>query len=119
MSRLITVTGTSPTEGPAEIATFILAGHETASAALSWTLYALAKDPTIQTKLREELMAFPNSNPSSDDLHSLPYLDCVLKESLRRYSPAVILNRTALHDMVVPLGEPVVDKHGNPVHELL
>lgn len=102
-----------------EIATFIIAGHETASTTLAWTLYALSKNHAIQTKLRNEVLAFPNANPSPDELNSLPYLDCVIKESLRRYSPAPVLDRTALQDMVIPLGEPVVDRHGKAVQELL
>lgn len=102
-----------------EIATFIIAGHETSSSSLAWTLYALAIDHSIQKKLRDEMLAFPHDSPSSDELNSLTYLDCVVKESLRRYGPSVTLSRMALQDMVVPLDEPLIDKEGNSVHELL
>lgn len=102
-----------------EISTFIVAGHETTLTSLAWTLYALAKNHAIQTKLRDEVLAFPNANPSPDELNSLPYLDCVIKESLRRYSPTPVLDRMALQDIVIPLSEPVVDIHGKSVYELL
>lgn len=40
-----------------QISTFIAAGHETTSSALTWCLYALARDRAIQDRLRHELRA--------------------------------------------------------------
>ena len=39
-----------------QISTFLAAGHETSSSALTWTLYALARAPAVQARLREELL---------------------------------------------------------------
>jgi cytochrome P450 len=40
-----------------QISTFIAAGHETTSSALTWCLYALARDTDRQDRLRRELRA--------------------------------------------------------------
>ena len=39
-----------------QISTFLAAGHETSSSALTWTLYALARAPAVQARLREALL---------------------------------------------------------------
>ena len=71
--------------------TFLLAGHITTSVATSWALYHLAKHPHEQDLLREELVkAFPDKskfNPTFDDINSLEYLNCIIKETLRLNPP--------------------------------
>ena len=44
-----------------QISTFIAAGHETTSSALTWCLYALARDRDIQDRLRHELRTLPRT----------------------------------------------------------
>ena len=71
--------------------TFLAAGHDTTSAATSWALHLLAQHPREQDLLREELVeAFPDKskfNPTYDEINSLEYLNCIVKETLRLYSP--------------------------------
>ncbi|KAG8953675.1 hypothetical protein FRC04_001879 [Tulasnella sp. 424] len=102
----------------AQIATFIAAGHETTSTAMTWALYALASSPEVQAKLRAELTAFPNDNPTMEELNGLQYLDWVVRESLRVYSPVEITSRQPIKDEVVPLSEPVTDLDGKVHTEL-
>ena len=75
--------------------TFLFAGHETTSVLLCWALYALAKHPHEQDLLREELVkAFPDKskfNPTFDEINSLEYLNCVIKETLRLSPPCINL----------------------------
>ena len=40
-----------------QISTFLAAGHETTASALTWTLYALARAPAAQSRLRRALRA--------------------------------------------------------------
>lgn len=60
------------------------AGHETTATALTWTVFTLAKDPVIQTRLRVEIKAAMAEARkagreilNSEELGSLSYLDAV------------------------------------------
>ncbi|KAG8881578.1 hypothetical protein FRB98_004240 [Tulasnella sp. 332] len=102
----------------AQISTFLLAGHESTTAAFSWGLYFLAKDQSAQKKLREEVLSVSTDSPSMDELHALPYLDKVVKELLRLTAPIPAATRVARDDILVPLAHPIVDTKGNGVNEL-
>ncbi|KAG8906125.1 hypothetical protein FRB99_007515 [Tulasnella sp. 403] len=102
----------------AQIATFITAGHETTSTALTYALYALAMDVGIQNKLRAEILACPHDAPDMEELNSLPYLDLVIRETLRLHAPVELTSRQPWKDEIVPLAEPVVDLNGNVCHEI-
>ncbi|KAK7051784.1 cytochrome P450 [Favolaschia claudopus] len=102
----------------AQVPTFLVAGHETTSTATTWCLFALAQNKPAQTRLRNELLAMDTDEPSMDELNALSYLECVVKESLRVYSPVPSTTRVATQDDVVPLAKPFTDTQGN-VHETL
>ncbi|KAI0032662.1 cytochrome P450 [Vararia minispora EC-137] len=99
----------------AQVPTFLIAGHETTSTLLSWTLFALSTTPHVQTKLRSELRAYPTDRPSIDELNSLEYLDAVIREALRLYAPVSGTQRAAMEDDVIPLEEPIIDKYGRSI----
>ncbi|KAI0301267.1 cytochrome P450 [Russula brevipes] len=96
----------------AQIPTFMLAGHETTSTAVSWGLYALASCPAAYTKLTVEARAFYTDTPSMDELSGMTYLDYVTKEVLRLHAPVSNTDRVAKEDTVVPLSQPFVDRYG-------
>ncbi|KAK6969217.1 cytochrome P450 [Favolaschia claudopus] len=95
-----------------QIPAFFVAGHETTSSALAWLLYELSENPSVQKKLREELLSVLTDSPTLDDLNALPYLECVVRESLRVHSPVLFNKRFAVRDDVVPLGKPFIGKDG-------
>ena len=53
-----------------------------------------------------------------DELNSLPYLDAVVRETLRLHSPVPFTIRVAMQDDCLPLSEPFVDRKGVTRHEL-
>lgn len=68
-----------------QLITLIMAGYETTTTAVLWTLYWVAKLPEIQEKLVRELSIINyNSIPSA--IAKLPYLSAVCSETLRIYS---------------------------------
>ncbi len=59
---------------------------DTTSNAMSRTLHLLAEHPNVQEKLRREVIqarAAVGGDLDYDQLHALPYLDAVCRETLR------------------------------------
>lgn len=80
-----------------QIATFILAGHETTAASLAWMLYLLASHPDIQARAAEEARAFC-ARPSLAQMEALPFLRDIYRESLRLYPPVPMIVREAAQE---------------------
>jgi cytochrome P450 len=76
-----------------EAITLLLAGHETTALTISYSLYALSEYPACELRLRSELETLGTRALSAGDLEQLPYLDAVVRESLRLYPPAWLLSR--------------------------
>jgi len=71
-----------------EVATLLLAGHETTAMALTWTLYLLATHPDIEERVVEHVEANLDGGPAAaTDIARLPYLKQVVQEALRLYPP--------------------------------
>jgi cytochrome P450 len=82
-----------------EVTTFLLAGQETTSLALTWTWYLLSQHPGAQRRLEDEIDAALNGRPPEyADLVNLPYLRMVIDEAMRLYPPAWGFSRQALTD---------------------
>ncbi|TFY56029.1 hypothetical protein EVJ58_g7886 [Rhodofomes roseus] len=91
-----------------QMSMFIIAGLDTTSNALSRILTVLADHPDRQQELRQELLdANAAIGISYDDLNKLPFLDAVIRETLRVHPPGTILFRVANKDTVLPLSEPI------------
>ncbi len=83
-----------------EVMTLFLAGHETTAIALSWAFHLLGESPAVQARLRDELArTLGDRDPVPADLPSLPYLDAVVRETLRLYPPAWSIGRLAAVDL--------------------
>ncbi|EIW81246.1 cytochrome P450 [Coniophora puteana RWD-64-598 SS2] len=96
-----------------QISTFLIAGHETTASALTWCMYALAKSPASQRALRRALQTIsPESETLDDEVDRLPYLDWVVRESLRLHAPITWTMRAAMSDDEIPVQQPYLDKHG-------
>ncbi|KAG9084062.1 hypothetical protein FRC06_004250, partial [Ceratobasidium sp. 370] len=95
------------------ISTFLAAGHETTSTSTTWALYALALYPTVQSKLRDELLSAGLSEaPSMAELDKLPYLENFVREVLRVYAVGPMVTRQAAQDAVIPVAQSYKDRYG-------
>ncbi|KAK5648493.1 hypothetical protein RI129_003385 [Pyrocoelia pectoralis] len=79
-----------------EVDTFIFEGHDTTSASISFTLLMLACHRNVQQKVVdeiEEIFGNTDRDPSYQNFKNLPYLEQVLKESLRMYPSVPFITR--------------------------
>ncbi len=76
-----------------EVITIFSAGHETTANLLTWTLYLLAKHPTVLAKVQGELASLQGKVPDEADLQALVYTRAVLNESMRFRPPVGLIMR--------------------------
>ncbi|MBD3886062.1 cytochrome P450 [Phormidium tenue FACHB-886] len=85
-----------------EIATMILAGHETTANTLSWTWMLLDQHPQVRIQLQTELdQVLQGRMVTVADLPQLPYANWIIKEAMRLYPPVTDLSREAIEDCEV------------------
>jgi cytochrome P450 len=93
-----------------EVATFMLAGHETTANTMSWTLALLSAYPSARQQLEAEVdSVLGDRDPEAGDADKLPWTRAVVAEAMRLYPPAWTIERNALADdevagTVVPAG---------------
>lgn len=85
-----------------EVATLLIAGHETSSLALTWAWVLLAQHPEAAAALHAEVdQVLKGKPPTLADLPQLPYTEMVVKEVLRLYPPSWMILREASQDVVL------------------
>ena len=95
-----------------EMKTFMLAGHETSAAMMTWTLYELMGNEKLRQEVIDEAQSVfkTNSRNSNNDylleeawdaeqLSNLTLSEACLKESLRKYSVVPIVARRTVQDL--------------------
>ncbi|WP_218082929.1 cytochrome P450 [Anthocerotibacter panamensis] len=82
-----------------EVATLMLAGHETTANTLCWAWLLLSQHLDAEERLIHELSEVLDDRPPTlADLPRLHYTDGVIKEALRLYPPVTILSRETSQD---------------------
>ena len=82
-------------------------------------MYEMSTEHDVQRKLRDELQSVPTDSPNDTELDRLPYLDAVVRETLRLHCPVYGTEREAVQDDVVPLKTPYLGTDGVLHHEIL
>ncbi|XP_057471820.1 protein LUTEIN DEFICIENT 5, chloroplastic isoform X2 [Actinidia eriantha] len=85
-----------------DLMTMLIAGHETSAAVLTWTFYLLSQEPSVLSKLQNEVDSVLGDRfPTIEDMKKLKYTTRVINESLRLYpQPPVLIRRSLDDDML-------------------
>lgn len=85
-----------------QLVTLFVAAHETSGSSLCWTHYLLSKHPEVRERMQNEVYEkLHGLLPTAEDLSDLPYLEKVINESLRLYSPIHSLSRVAVTENTI------------------
>ncbi|KAL7554658.1 hypothetical protein ACHAWF_018145 [Thalassiosira exigua] len=97
-----------------EAITLLFAGQDTSAATLSWTLHLLSLHPDKQERAADEVRAaLGNSKAgpvSKNTISQMPYLDAVIKESMRLYPVAPFIVRRLAADVTIPIDDEQLTK---------
>jgi cytochrome P450 len=97
--------GLDPVNIRQQVITFIVAGHETTSGALSFALYYVTQNPDVLARAKAEVDALwgasDNPAPAYGDVAKLRYVRAVLDEALRLWPTAPGYLRVARKDTVL------------------
>ncbi|MGB3501517.1 MAG: cytochrome P450 [Mesorhizobium sp.] len=88
-----------------QIITFLIAGHETTSGLMSFTLYFLVNNPDVLDKAYEEVDRVLGNDlsiqPTAQQVNQLTYVQQILNESLRLYPTAPAIGLYPYKDEVI------------------
>ncbi|KAF9237603.1 cytochrome P450 [Melanogaster broomeanus] len=110
-----------------QIATLLVAGHDSTASSLTWTLYELSRHPEDQQRVRDEIReakakaraeARGDDDLIPSDYDAMAFTNAIIKESLRLHPVSPTLYRVADYDDVLPLSIPIETNHGKCIKEI-
>lgn len=109
-----------------QMMTMLIAGHDTSTAQMAWTMYLLGQHPEALATAQAEVDAvLAGAPPDAENTRDLVWCEQCIKETLRLYPPIHIGSRTALHPVEfnghdIPQGARVLYSiyltHRHPAH---
>jgi cytochrome P450 len=114
LSQLVQTPGMSDDLIRDQLLTMLIAGHDTSTALLAWSLYLLGRHPEVMRRAQDEIDAILGRKmPELESVNQIEFLDRVIKEVLRLYPPIHTGNRVAAKELEyqgyrIPAGQRVV-----------
>ncbi|KAJ1518978.1 hypothetical protein ONE63_011432 [Megalurothrips usitatus] len=98
----------------AQVMAMQVAGSETSAKTIMFALWEMARAPRVQDKLRQEVLQAVGQDRERqltyEDVHDMPYLDTVFKETLRLWPVLPWLDRVCSQDYKIPGTDVTVEK---------
>ncbi|KAJ6778907.1 CYTOCHROME P450 94B3-LIKE [Salix koriyanagi] len=98
------------------VISFILAGRDTTSSALSWFFWLMSVNPDVERKILKELETIRSSNGknlgdtySFEELRDMHYLQAAISETMRLYPPVPVDTKACKKQRTVPGAFVVLD----------
>lgn len=103
-----------------QITCMIFGAVDTTSRAMARIIHVLAQNPDAQERVRNEIMEAQQANGDIDfdTLMDLPYLDAIMRETLRLHPTNPFIPRTALDDIILPFSKPIIGEDGMQMREI-
>ncbi|OWM71436.1 cytochrome P450 94B3-like [Punica granatum] len=86
------------------VISFVMAGRDTTSAAMTWLLWAVSQNPKAEAELVSEIVDFKESELNYDSIKELRFLEACLLEAMRLYPPVAWDSKHAIQDDLLPDG---------------
>ncbi|CAN6464804.1 unnamed protein product [Victoria cruziana] len=86
------------------VISFLMAGKDTTSAALTWFFWLVARHPEVQDEAVKEILAQANGGLDFQALKEMKFLKACLCESMRLYPPVPWDSKHAENDDILPDG---------------
>ncbi|TKY62746.1 Cytochrome P450 94A1 [Spatholobus suberectus] len=109
LSRFIRTEDSSPEFLRDVVISFILAGRDTTSSALSWFFWILSSRPDVWRNIRDEIERVRTATRgvgafAYEELKEMHYLHAAISETMRLYPPVPVDTKACLDDDVLPDG---------------
>lgn len=83
-----------------EVMNLFAAGYEVTANSLAFALYLIHKHPEVEARLRAEIdQTLDKRLVTFEDLAQMPYLECVLKESMRLLPVTTVFSRESIQEV--------------------
>nr|XP_061813979.1 25-hydroxyvitamin D-1 alpha hydroxylase, mitochondrial isoform X1 [Nerophis lumbriciformis] len=94
------------------ITELLLAGVDTISSTMSWSLYELSRHPEVQASLRDEVLTVLEGRkvPQAEDVARMPLMKATVKEVLRLY-PVIPANARVITEKDIQVGGYLIPKN--------
>lgn len=106
----------------AQVFVFYIAGSESSSSTVAYTLYELAQNERLMDRAQEDIKSILKMHDGEltyESIMEMKFIDLCVKETLRKYPGLPILNRECTKDYPIPNSDFTIKKGTSVIVSLL